>query len=104
VADLVHHRRRVMATWHRNRGPAFAAAFLRALRGGEPCFPARIDGVCLHETLARMRVALLAEGDLSLQADVRDHGDAVLALAERAGSVAELIQALDSMDDRCFRS
>jgi hypothetical protein len=104
VAHLVHHRRRVMVTWHRSRGPAFAAVFLRALRGGDARLPAEIDGVRLTETLAGMRVALLAEGDPALRDAVLAHGDALLALAERAGSVPELVQALASMDERCFRS
>jgi hypothetical protein len=46
-----------------------------------------------------MRDVLLREGDERLRQDIGDHGDLILALAERATSIPELRAALADADD-----
>jgi hypothetical protein len=98
VAHLVHHRRRVMVSWHRVQGPGFAAALLRAAGGPDGRLPPEIEGVRLVDALHRMRAVLMAEGDAELRQAVRDNGDFVLALAERATSVPAILDALALAD------
>jgi hypothetical protein len=99
IAHLVHERRRVLVVWHRAQGPGYAAAFLRALGEPDGRLTQEIGGVRLVDTLSRMRDVLLREGDERLRQDIGDHGDLILALAERATSICELRAALADADD-----
>jgi hypothetical protein len=98
IAHLVHERRRVLVVWHRAHGPGYAAAFLRALGEPEGRLPQEIGGVRLVDLFSRMRDVLLREGDEELRRAIGDHGDLILALAERARSVPELRAALAEVD------
>lgn len=98
IAHLVHHRRRVMVAWHRNRGPGFAAAFLRAIADPAGKLPVEIGGIRLVDGMARFRNALLMEGDNSLREDVRAYGDMILRLAESASTIPELVRTFSEVE------
>lgn len=74
-------------------GPAFVAAFARALGADEP-LPTEIAGVSLVFALARLRDVLVQEGEDGLPERVAMNADWVLTLASRANSVPELLRAL----------
>jgi hypothetical protein len=97
ISHLVHRRRRVTVVWHRNGGPAFAAAFMKALAEPSGQLPTEVGGVRLVEALARFRDVLIREGDESLRHDLSLHGDWLLQLAERASSIPELVRALSEV-------
>lgn len=99
LAELVHHRRRVLVTWHRAQGPGHAAALLRALTEPGGGLPTEVGGVRLVDSLVRMREVLLREGEADLRQAIAEHGDFILALARRATSIPELSRALAEMDD-----
>ena len=94
IAHLVHHRRRVTVVWHRNRGPAFAAAILQALRRPDAPMPTELSGVRLVDAARKFGSVLEMEGSPGLAAAVRAETDLLLHLAERATSVPELLLAL----------
>lgn len=74
VARLIDHCRPVTVAWHRQQGPAFAAAVNRNHR--EPAYqiPRRINGVSRHELLIAMARVLGRHGSAALQEDLRKHG------------------------------
>jgi hypothetical protein len=94
VRELVHHRRRVMITWHRHKGPAFVNRFIRD--SGRPGWPLtrEIDGVRLADALTAMRNVLMVEGSSSLRETIAQHGQLILDLAARAGSLDEVLPLL----------
>ncbi len=94
LAHLVHHRRRVTVVWHRNRGPAFAAALLQSMRHRDRSLPTQLSGVRLVDAMRAFRDVILAEGNPALAAAVRAESELILGLAERATSVDALLQAL----------
>jgi hypothetical protein len=94
VRQLVHHRRRVMVTWHRNQGPGFIVAIARAsLLPGWP-ISAEIDGVPLIDALRAMRNVLVAEGSPALRVAILTHEKEILELVPRATSVNAVVAAL----------
>jgi hypothetical protein len=99
LAHLVHHRRRVLVVWHRAQGPGHAAAFMRALGTPDGRLSQDVAGVRLADFLRRLRDVLLREGDADLRRAIGDHGAFILALAERATSIPDLMKALAETDD-----
>jgi hypothetical protein len=95
VATLLHHRRRVTVAWHRHKGPAFTAAFMRGLQEAVPRFPSEIGGHRLPDLLRAMHRALIEEGSEDLQRCLSDEGPSLLALAERARGFEELAALLN---------
>ena len=94
VRDLVHHRRRVLVTWHRHHGPGFVNAFIKASsRPGWPV-PRDVAGVSLVDALRAMRDVLLAEGTASLRAAIAENEAQILSLAARAASLDDVIRYL----------
>lgn len=94
VRQLVHHRRRVMVTWHRNKGPSLVVAAVRS--AGIPGWPipTEIDGVRLIDALRALRNVLVAEGSPALRAAIAEHEDEIFGLAKNATSVDEVVAAL----------
>jgi hypothetical protein len=93
VRQLIHHRRRVMVTWHRNKGPAFVAAFLRAARRPSEAIAGEIEGVRLTDSMRAMRNVLMAEGSPGLQAAIIEHESELFEVADRATSLDGLLAA-----------
>ena len=71
-----------MATWHRYKGPAFVAGFLRSIQSRGLEAPVEIDGVRLIDTVRAMRQVVLEEGSPVLQKDVLENENDFFALAE----------------------
>lgn len=80
VSQLVHHNRRVKLAWHRNKGPAFAAALVRATRDRQWPMPKQIDDVRREDGIHAMREALMSSGSQALRAAIIEHGDDFTAL------------------------
>jgi hypothetical protein len=99
VRQLVHHRRRVMVTWHRNKGPSLVVAAVRS--AGIPGWPipAEIDGVRLIDAMRALRNVLVAEGSPALRAAIAEHEDEIFGLAKNATSVDEVVAALANRAD-----
>ncbi|WP_281848839.1 hypothetical protein [Dyella sp. GSA-30] len=95
IARLVHHRRRVKVTWHRNRGPAFANRLLHALGEQQGTFPEEIGDVHLCDALERFRAVLMIEGDDALRASLERDGDLIVDLARKARSLPELLKLIE---------
>jgi hypothetical protein len=94
IISLVRHRRRVTVVWHRNKGPAFAAAFLRSLSEPNRAVPTEIGEIPRSTALIHLRDVLLHEGSHSLKAWLHNHGDFVIRLAEQCSTIADLYGAL----------
>jgi hypothetical protein len=80
VRHLVHDDRRVKVAWHRHKGPAFAAALVRATRDPECSMPSDIDGVPREQMIRAMKDALMVSGSLGLRTAIVAHGDDLTAL------------------------
>jgi hypothetical protein len=91
---LIHHRRRVTVVWHRSKGPAFLASFLRGTKDVEYLLPKQIEGVTIGQSLQGLRTALLAEGSDPLKEALNNNGDWLSDLLQRANSVAHLFRLL----------
>jgi len=88
VRRLIHHRRRVKVTWHRLKGPAFLAAFLRsAVRP----IPREIGGVKLIDAMGAMRDVLVAEGSPALRRAILEQGEALVNASDSAASLEQLV-------------
>lgn len=91
LRQLVHHRRRVLVTWHRNKGPGFVNALVKAsMQPGWPV-PREVAGVGLPEALAAMRDVLLAEGSAALRRAIVDNAELILGMAERATVIDDIL-------------
>lgn len=62
LVHLVHHRRPVIVTWNRSKGPGFANSFLRSLRYPRQPIRKEIEGIGLQTFLTRMYDVLIKEG------------------------------------------
>ena len=87
IARLIDQCRPVTVAWHRQQGPAFAAAVNRNYR--EPAYriPREINGVSRHELLVAMARALGDHGSAALQGDLRSHGLGLVDKLCRADNV-----------------
>jgi hypothetical protein len=94
VRNLIHHRRRVTVTWHRHKGPAFLAAFLRVMNGESTLTPTDIDGVRLVDAARAMRDVLSAEGSRALRQALAENAPEILMLAEKSASLESALQAV----------
>jgi hypothetical protein len=94
VRQLVHHRRRVMVTWLRSKGPGFLVAIARSARLPGWPVPREIAGIRPIDVLRAMRNVLEAEGSPALRAAIAEHEDEIFELAEDAKSVDDVIKTL----------
>jgi len=81
LAELVHHRRPVLFTWNKFKGPAFMAIFLRALNDPGTDFQKEHEGVSIVFLLNRMREVLVKEGSSKLKESIAEWGDDILNIA-----------------------
>ncbi|MGD9702227.1 MAG: hypothetical protein AB7Q42_13635 [Acidimicrobiia bacterium] len=88
---LVNRRRAFTVAWHRNRGPAWLAAFGRSARDPIYRVPEEIDGVQRAEALAAIATALRAEASDLLAADLDHFGPTLLTAFQSSGTVDELL-------------
>src|SRR6266542_1562501 len=91
VADLVHHRRRVLVAWHRGQGPAFANLFLRAIANPDDDLATEVNGVTLQASRERIYQALMAEGSASLRETLKENKDLLYDLLDNSHSLNELV-------------
>ncbi|OQW61753.1 MAG: hypothetical protein BVN28_06600 [Nitrospira sp. ST-bin4] len=82
VMQLIKRKRPVTVTWHRLRGPAFAACAASHLRGETATIPTRIGEVTRGELFERMTAMLRDYGSPGLQDALARHRDILLALGE----------------------
>jgi hypothetical protein len=94
IRSMVHHRRRVTVSWHRNKGPAFAVAFLHATQRLNSPAPSQIDGVQLLDAVRAMCNVLVAEGSPALRTAILDHESEIINLVKRLTSLDSLLVAL----------
>ncbi|MDQ3691219.1 MAG: hypothetical protein M3406_14535 [Chloroflexota bacterium] len=100
MVDLVHHRRRVTAVWHRHEGPAFAVLAVEAIRDPERPIPAEHRGVTLAALITAMSNVLLAEGSAALRAAVQQNREWVLEWISSSDRLAGLLAVLAHKDPR----
>ena len=93
MRNLIHHRRRVTVSWHRNKGPGYVAAIERSLRNRTPV-PREIDGISLASALRAMRFVLMQEGSDGLRAALAAHADWFIALLEQSDGVENALGRL----------
>jgi hypothetical protein len=94
IINLVRHRRRVTVVWHRNKGPAFAVAFLRSLSETHRAVPVQIGEIPRSTGLTRLRDVLLQEGSESLKEWLHSHSDWMINLATQCSTIVDLYGAL----------
>jgi len=70
VIRLVNHNREVKVMWHRHRGPAFVAAFIKHITEANYELPLKINGSSFDTMLEKMRVVLIKYGSTSLETDI----------------------------------
>ena len=99
LIDLVNHRRRVTVTWQRNKGPAFVAAFLNAVRAGDGELPTVVAGYSLQVLLEKMLAVLAQEGSDRLKQAIAEAGE---FLTQLAGRHETLEQLLDRLEEEAF--
>jgi len=97
VRQLVHHRRRVMVTWQRTRGPAFLAANARASHLPDWPIVSEIDDMSLIDALHALRSVLMAEGSPALKVAILQYEQEIFRLA-RAKSLNALVAALSESE------
>lgn len=95
IGYLVRNRRPVTVTWHRNKGPAFFAAFLNHLRGDEETFPNQVGSAELSVLLDKMEVVLREHGSIPLRETIEKHGQLMKSLLVNGNSVDEFIAQLN---------
>ncbi len=78
IGYLVRNNRHVKVTWHRNKGPAFFAHFLKHLKGETADLPKEVDSVSLITLLTRMREILDRYGSNPLRRTLEEYGDELL--------------------------
>jgi hypothetical protein len=99
IQRVLHHRRRGVVAWHRNKGPAFVAAISRAVRSGGRAVPQEIDGVRIGDALRRIGRVLSIEGSSSLQQSLDEHGEWLIATLERATEPEAALRILLGVDN-----
>jgi len=96
VRSLIHHRRRVMLAWHRNKGPAFVAASMNALRDGTTALPVEVAGHRLSDLVEALCDALRVEGSAELRRAVEDDAGLLIELVQTCETLEEIIDRLES--------
>lgn len=99
LINLVNHRRRVTVTWQRNKGPAFVAAFLNAVRAADAELPTVVAGYSLQVLLEKMLGVLAQEGSDRLKQAIAEAGEFLTQLAGRHGTLEQL---LDRLEEEAF--
>jgi hypothetical protein len=94
VLGLVNRRRGVTLAWQRSAGPAWLAAAVRSLTVPGYLLPERIDGTTSAELAEAMGAALARDGSPALRADLKRHGDRLLARLREVTTVDDGIAAL----------
>ncbi len=95
AVDLVHHRRRVTVTWHRNQGPGFAALLVQCIRDLSKPLPRNLNGRNLQTLLNRMGEVLIAEGSAQLAGTLKRYRTWVLEWLAGAESMEQAIANLN---------
>jgi hypothetical protein len=95
LVELVHHRRRVMVQWHRNKGPVFAKSFIDGIIG-DAKIVTTVDRVSRSQLLRRMHDALMAEASPRLKQSLDEDGAFLLDVLERSDSIDELVENIDA--------
>jgi hypothetical protein len=93
LVHLVHHRRPVIVTWNRSKGPGFANSFLRSLRYPQQPFRKEIDGIRLQTFLNRMYDVLIKEGS----AEFGDEVARLRGLISRLAEYEKMSQVIDHL-------
>ncbi len=99
VQRVLHHRRRGVVAWHRNKGPAYVAAISRATRSVGRAVPTEIDGVRIGDALRGIRRVLAVEGSPALRRSLDEHGDWLIETLERATDPEEAFHMLLAEED-----
>jgi hypothetical protein len=71
LVELIHHHKKVLVTWTRNRGDDIVRLIANAIQDGEQTLPEAIDGMPLRQALENIEADLLACGDDALKKDLR---------------------------------
>ncbi len=91
LTNLVHHNKKVLATWKRNGGDDLLTALGNALQDHDAVIPELLGGVPSREAIENIGAVLLEAGDDSLRAGIR----AIRPVVERVfGSSAPPMQTL----------
>ncbi len=94
VIGLVNDNRRVAVTWHRNKGPAFAAHCLHNLSDRTYVVPKSVDGVTAVDLLRKMALILKRYGSPELQNDIRRFESMVYAWVEDCQNIWSLVERM----------
>jgi hypothetical protein len=94
IVDLVHHRRRVLAEWHRVHGPRFAALLMRALLDDDGTLPTAVDEIPRETMLSRMRDILSREGSPDLKQELAANDEWMLGALAQSRTVDDLVARL----------
>lgn len=98
ISYLVRNVRPVTVTWHRNKGPAFFAVFLKHLRGDVDVFPHEMNGVRLSTLLDKMEPVLLENGSNPLKKIIGQYGDDIKAMLLSGNDVQGFIDYLEKKE------
>lgn len=96
VTSLINTCRPVKVAWNRFYGPGFAAHFMNSAKDPSYKFPKEVKGISFQTLLINMGDVLRKHGSESLRKDIETHGFEVMALAEKSGSVHELIEKISA--------
>lgn len=98
IRSLIHHRRQVMVTWHRIKGPAYIAAITKAVRDPSYSVPDQIDGESLVAALRKLRSLLHLEGSTNLKESLVHDGDWLISLFDHPSGVAGAVRRIAGHD------
>jgi hypothetical protein len=71
LVELIHHHKKMLVTWTRNRGDDIVRLITDAIQDGEQTLPESIEGMPLRQALESIETDLLAYGDDALKKDLR---------------------------------
>jgi hypothetical protein len=73
VVQLVHHKRPVTVTWHRNKGPAFVAHFEKSFKDPNYIVPQEINGITIPFLFHKMGIIMHEHGSALLKHAIQDY-------------------------------
>jgi hypothetical protein len=99
VLRLVDRQRRVTVTWHRNKGPAFAAHCMYNLQDHQYEIPLQVDGVSATDLLRRMAGVLRKYGSRELREDIERYEDLVCEWVDGCQNLWLLVERMRAQPD-----
>lgn len=95
--NLLNSCRPVTVTWHRNKGPAFVAHFVRKIHDPAYQVPLNINGTTIPMLFAAMKPVLMEHASEGMKNAIKQYGDQIIENATDVADLQTLLQRVGNI-------